>query len=82
MRTNYPLPSINSAINDFQKGKELKDKIFIIPPSLFGIKKPFIFIEIPDCELNEIKAKHFQKKFHKFSSNSHRIVVMWKTSNK
>ena len=59
MKTDYTLPSINSAINDFQKGKELKDKIFIIPPSLFGIKKPFIFIEIPDCELNEIKAKHF-----------------------
>ena len=50
----------------FQKGKECGDERFIIPPSLFGITKPFIFAEIPYCELNEIKSKRFLKKFDKF----------------
>ena len=58
-----------------------RDESFIIPPSLFEITKPFIFVEIPYCELNEIKSKCFLKKFHKFTNNSLRIVVTWKTRN-
>ena len=38
---------------------ECGDETFIIPTSLFEIAKPLIFIEIPYCELNEIKSKHF-----------------------
>ena len=49
--------------------------------TLFEITKPFIFVEIPYCELNEIKSKHFLKKFHKFTNNSFRIVITWKTRN-
>ena len=59
---------INSAVNEF-------------PPSLFQIRKPFIFVEIPFCEVNEIKSKHFLKKFYKFTNNSFRMVIMWKTRN-
>ena len=55
MKADYPLCFINSVVNEFQKGKECGDAIFIIPPTLFGITKPFIFIEIPYCGLNEIK---------------------------
>ena len=54
MKTDYPLYFNNSVVNEFQKGKECGDDIFIIPPTLFGITKPFIFIEIPYCEVNEI----------------------------
>ena len=35
-------------------------------------------MEILSCELNEIKSKHFLKKFHKFTNNSFRIEITWK----
>ena len=57
--TDYPLPFINSVVNEFQKGKECGDESFIIPTSLLEITKPFIYVEIPYCELNEIKSKTF-----------------------
>ena len=79
MKADYPLRFINSVVNEFQKGKECGDESFIIPPSLFEITKPCIFVEIPYCELNKIKSKHFLKKFHKFTSNSFRIAITWKT---
>ena len=77
---NYPLRFINSVINEFQKGKECGDKSFIIPATLFEIKKPSIFVEIPFRKLNEIKSKYL-KKFHKFTNNSFRMVITWKTRN-
>ena len=75
MKADYPLHFINSVVNEFQKGKECVDESFMIPPSLFEITKPFILIEIPYCELNEIKLKHFLKKFHKVTNNSFRMVI-------
>ena len=81
MKADYPLHFINSVVNEFQKGKECRDESFIIPNSLFEITKPLIFVEIPYCELNEIKSKHFLKKFHKFTNNSFRMVITWKTRN-
>ena len=68
-------------VNEFQKGKKCGDESFIVPPSFLEITKRFIFVEIPYCELNEIKSKHFLKKFHKFTDNSFRIVITWKTTN-
>ena len=79
MKADYPLRFINSVVNEFQKGKECGDESFIIPTSLFEIAKPLIFVEIPYYELNEIKSKHYLKKFHKFTNNSFRMVITWKT---
>ena len=81
MKADYPLRFINSVINEFQKGEECGDESFIIPASLFEIAKPLIFVEIPYCELNEIKSKYFLKKFHKFTNNSFRMVITWKSRN-
>ena len=81
MKADYPLRFTNSIVNEFQKGKECGDESFIIPTSLFEIAKPLIFVEIPYCELNEIKSKHFLKKFHKFTNNSFTMVITWKTRN-
>ena len=53
MKTDYPLRFINSVVNAFEKGKECGDESFIIPRSLFEITKPFIFVEMPCCELNQ-----------------------------
>ena len=46
MNADYVLHFINSVVNEFQKGKECRDK-----------------------------------KFHKFTSNSFRMVITWKTRN-
>ena len=81
MKADYPLRFINSVVNEFQKGKECGDESFTIPSSLFEITKPFTFVEIPYCELDEIKSKHFLQKFHKFTNNSFRNVITWKTRN-
>ena len=81
MKDDYQLRFINSVVNEFQRGKVCGDESFIIPPTLFEIIKPFIFVEIIYLEMNEIKSKHFLKKFHKFIKNSFRIVITWKTRN-
>ena len=81
MKADYPLRFINNVVNEFQKGKECADESFIIPPTVFEITKPFIFVEIPYCELTEIKSKRFLKKFHNFTNNSFRMVITWKTGN-
>ena len=57
------------------------DESFIIPHSLFEITKPFIFIEIPYFELNEIVSTHFLKKFHEFTNKSFRMLITWQTRN-
>ena len=48
---------------------------------MFEIVKPFIFVEIGYCELNEIKSTLFLKKFLKFTNYSFRIVITCKTRN-
>ena len=82
MKADYPLRFINSVVNEFQKGKEYGDESFIIPTSLLEIAKPLIFVEIPYYELNEIKSKHFLKKFHKLNNNIFRMVITWKGRNR
>ena len=82
VKADYPLRCINSVVNDFQKGVWCGDGSFVIPTSLFEIARPFIFVEIPYCELNEIKSKQFLKKFHKFTNSRFRfLVITWKTRN-
>ena len=39
--------SVNSVVNEFQKGKDWGDESFIIPTGLFEIAKSVIFVEIP-----------------------------------
>lgn len=41
--------------HEFQKGKEYGVESFIIPPSLFEIRKPFTSIEITYFGLNKSK---------------------------
>ena len=82
MKADYPLRFINSVVNEFEKGKEFGDENFIVATSLFEIAKLLLrFVEIPYCELNEIKWKHFMKKFHKFTNNTFRMVTTWETRN-
>ena len=67
--TKQPLPWTSKLPKRY---KECEDESFIIPPSLFGITKPFLYIEIPYCEFNEIQSKHFLKKFLNFTNSSSR----------
>ena len=75
MNADYQLRFTSSVVNEFQKGKEYGDESFIIPLSLFEIRKPVIFVEILYCKLNEINSNHFLKKFQKVTNNSFIIVI-------
>ena len=81
IKKNYevllPITFINSVVNNFQKGWEFGDEIFIIQPSLLKITKYFISIKMPYCELDEIKPKHILNKLHKLTNNSFRVVIIW-----
>ena len=81
MKADYPLRFINSVINEFHKGKNYGDESFITLSNLFGIAETFVSIEIPYCELNEIKLKHFLNKLQKFTNDSVSVVIMQKTRN-
>ena len=81
MKADYPLRFTDSVANEFQKGKGCGDESFIISTSLFETAKHLIFVEIPYCELNEIKSNYFLKKFHKFTNNSFRRVITLNTRN-
>ena len=59
MKGDYPLCFIKSVAKEFQKGTKCGDESFQISSSLLRITKPFISIEIPHCEVNEIKSKYF-----------------------
>ena len=36
------------------------DVSVIIPPNLFDEKKPFLLLEVPYCEINEIASKQMK----------------------
>ena len=80
IKADYPVPFINSVINQYKdkiKEKEIDDD-YIIPPFLFKEEKPFILLKLPFCEQNEQKSKDFIKKFHKFTKDSWK-TISWKT---
>ena len=75
-KAGYPRRFIESVIRDFIKPLD-KDELFIIPPNMFAVKKPFLLLEIPYCEQNEIASKRFIKKSHQFICDKYDIVVKW-----
>ena len=77
-KAGYPRRFIKSVSRDFITPLD-KDESFIIPPNMFVAKKPFLLLEIPYCEQNEIASKRFIKKFHQFTGDKHNIVVKWLT---
>ena len=42
---------------------------------MFEVKKPFLLLEIPDCEQNETASKRFIKKFNQFDGEKYDIAV-------
>ena len=77
-KAGYPRRFIGSIIRDFITPLD-KDESFIIPPNMFEVKKPFLLLEIPYCEQNEIASKRFIKKFHQFTGEKYDIAVKWLT---
>ena len=45
------------------------------------VKLLVMLVSLSYCELNEIKSKHFLKKFHESTNNSFRMVMTCKTRN-
>ena len=81
-KADYPKHFINSVITQFQdRSNQSNDDFddYIIPPNSFDIPKSFILIELPFCENNEIKSKHFLKKFHRFTKDHFEVAIKWKT---
>ena len=74
---------INRVIRQFQDRSNQRNiddfNDYIIPPNFFDIPKSFILIELPFCENNEIKSKHFLKKFHRFNKDRFEVAIKWKT---
>ena len=77
-KAGYPRRFIESVIRDFITPLD-KDESFITPPNMFAAKKPFLLLEIPYCEQNEIASKRFIKKFHQFTGDKYDTVVKWLT---
>ena len=50
-KAGYPRRFIESVIRDFITPLD-KDESFILPLSMFAVKKPFLLLEIPYCEQN------------------------------
>ena len=46
---------------------------------MFAVKKPFLLLEVPYCEQNEIASKWSIKKFHQFTGDRYDIAVKWLT---
>ena len=67
IKADYPRPFVNSVINQYNnKTKEQEidnEDECIIPLNLFEEEKPFILLQLPFCEQNEVKSKDFIKKF-------------------
>ena len=83
----YPLPFIDNVIRTF-KEKNIVDQNNatndnddepLIPPYFFEVNKRFILLKLPFCQNNEIKSKHFLKKFHHFTKNNFDIAISWET---
>ena len=55
-KAGSPLRFIESVIQDFITPLD-KHESFVIPPNMFVAKKPFLLLEIPYCEKNEIASK-------------------------
>ena len=82
-KADYPKRFINSVIRQFQDRSNQSNiddfDDYIIPPNFFDIPKSFILIELPFCENNEIKSKHFLKTFHRFTKDHFEVTIKWKT---
>ena len=53
----------------------------IIPPQLFEIPKKILFLQVPFCEANEKRSKHFLNKFYNFANEKVELIIRWKTRN-
>ena len=83
INTFYPKRFINSVIRQFQDRSNQRNiddfDDYIILPNFIDIPKSFILIELSFCENNEIKSKHFLKKFHRFTKDRFEVAIKWKT---
>ena len=68
---------MKSVIQDFTTTFDEKESL-ISPPNLFKIETPFLFLELPYCEQNEVASKRFIKKFHPLTDEKY-ITVKWLT---
>ena len=82
-KADYPKRFINRVIRQFQDRSNQSNigdfNDYIVPPNFFDILKSFILIELPFCETNKIKSKHFLKKLHRFTEDRFEVAIKRKT---
>ena len=79
----YPLPFIENVFRTFKEyiihdqNNVIDDNDYepLIPPYFFEVNKRFILLNLPFCQNNEIKSKHFLKKLHHFTKNNFVIAI-------
>ena len=64
----YPIPFVNSVIQDFTTAQTNEDNEFIIPPWLFEVTKKIVLLEIPYYLNSESSSKQFIKKFDELTN--------------
>ena len=80
----YPLP-LDNVICTFKESNIVEqnnvtndsDDEPFITPYFTEVNKYFILLNLPFCQNNEIKSKHFLKKFHHFTKNNFDIAISW-----
>ena len=83
----YSLPFIDNVIRTFKEKNVVdqnnatddNDDEPFIPSYFFEVNKRFILLKLPFGQNNEIKPKHFLKKFHHFTKNYFEIAISWET---
>ena len=74
MNADYRLLFIISIVNEFQECKKVGDEGFITHLVRLEFKIHSNSLKYPPYhEVNEIKSKHFWKKFYKFTNNSFKL---------
>ena len=79
----YPLPFIYNVIRTFKERNIVdqnnvtddNDDEPLLPRYFFEANKRFILLKLPFCQNNEIKSKHFLKKFHHFTKNNFDVAI-------
>ena len=81
-KADYCKCFINSVIRQFQDRSNQCNvddfDEYIIPPHVFDITESFILIELPFCENNKKKSKHFLNKFHRFTKYRFEVAIKWR----
>ena len=80
-RASFPNRFVDSIINQFKEkiAEENVEEDVLIPKYFYESPKSFVLIEVPFSPENEELSKQFLYKFKKFTGDTYRVALNWKT---